>query len=44
MEWVKALQSGQIVALDTAPLIYFIEEHPTYLPIVAPFFEKLDTK
>ncbi|HAI68945.1 MAG TPA: PIN domain nuclease [Gammaproteobacteria bacterium] len=42
MEWVKALQSGQIVALDTAPLIYFIEEHPTYLPIVAPFFEKLD--
>ena len=42
MEWVKALQLGQLVALDTAPLIYFIEEHPTYLPIVNPFFEKLD--
>lgn len=42
MEWVKALQPGQLVALDTAPLIYFIEEHPTYLPIVTPFFEKLD--
>ncbi|MDM8564217.1 PIN domain-containing protein [Candidatus Halobeggiatoa sp. HSG11] len=42
MEWVKALKQGQIVALDTAPLIYFIEEHPTYLPIVVDFFEKLD--
>jgi len=41
MEWVKALQLGQLVALDTAPLIYFIEEHPTYLPIVTPFFEKI---
>jgi predicted nucleic acid-binding protein len=42
MEWVKALKPGQLIALDTAPLIYFIEEHPIYLPIVTPFFEKLD--
>jgi hypothetical protein len=41
MEWIEALQ-GQLIALDTAPLIYFIEEHPTYLPILDPFFEKLD--
>jgi len=41
MEWIEALQ-GQLIALDTAPLIYFIEEHPTYLPILNPFFEKLD--
>ena len=41
MEWIEALQ-GQIIALDTAPLIYFIEEHPTYLPILDPFFENLE--
>jgi len=27
------------VGLDTGPLIYYIEEHPTFLPRVAPFFE-----
>ncbi len=27
------------VALDTAPFIYFIEEHPQFVPIVAPVFE-----
>jgi predicted nucleic acid-binding protein len=41
MGWVDQLH-GEIVALDTAPLIYFIEEHPDFLPIVAPFFEALD--
>jgi predicted nucleic acid-binding protein len=41
MEWVDAL-SGQVVGLDTAPLIYFIEENPTYLDIVRPFFEMMD--
>ena len=41
MEWLKALE-GQRIALDTAPLIYFIEEHPLYLPLLDPFFEKLD--
>ncbi|OQY52343.1 MAG: PIN domain nuclease [Candidatus Parabeggiatoa sp. nov. 2] len=41
MGWVDALQ-GQVIALDTAPLIYFLEEHPTYLPIIDPFFKKLD--
>lgn len=42
MEWVKELKPGQLVALDTAPLIYFIEEHSIYSPIVTPFFEMLD--
>jgi predicted nucleic acid-binding protein len=41
MAWLETL-TGQLIALDTAPLIYFLEEHPTYLPLVAPFFEKLD--
>jgi predicted nucleic acid-binding protein len=29
------------VAIDTAPFIYFIEEHEVYFPIVAPLFEAL---
>lgn len=41
MAWVDDL-NDKVVALDTAPLIYFIEEHPVYLPIVRPFFEALD--
>ena len=41
MEWVADL-SGKVVGLDSAPLIYFIEEHPAYLATVRPFFEALD--
>lgn len=41
MEWVAAL-SGQVVGLDTAPLIYFIEENPVYLETIRPFFVALD--
>lgn len=37
MEWLDPLKGG-IVGLDTAPLIYFIEKHPTYWGIVHPFF------
>lgn len=32
---------GQVVGLDTAPLIYFIEQHPTYHPILKPIFAAL---
>src|SRR5437588_10407793 len=41
MEWIEALR-GSVVGLDTAPLIYFIEENPVYLPVVRPFFEAVD--
>ncbi len=41
MEWLEALR-GTIVGLDTAPLIYLIEENLAYLPIVRPFFERVD--
>src|ERR1700739_3096765 len=41
MEWLRALH-GTIVGLDTAPLIYFIEKHPTYLPLLLPFFESVE--
>jgi predicted nucleic acid-binding protein len=40
MEWIAQLQ-GAIVGLDTAPLIYFIEENPIYLEITDAFFEAM---
>ncbi|XWK88936.1 MAG: PIN domain-containing protein [Phormidium sp.] len=40
MEWLIQLQ-GQVVGLDTAPLIYFIEENPAYLQITDAFFEAM---
>lgn len=40
MEWLVQLQ-GQIVGLDTAPLIYFIEENPNYLDVTDAFFEAM---
>lgn len=38
MGWVEDLR-GQVVGLDTAPVIYYIEEHQMYPPLVEPFFE-----
>ena len=37
MAWVERLR-GAVVGLDTAPLIYFIEENPSYIDLVEPFF------
>lgn len=41
MEWLNNC-IGKTIGLDTAPLIYFIEEHPKYFDIVKPFFEAID--
>ena len=41
MGWLEPLAGGK-VAIDSAPLIYFIEEHPRYLPALIPFFELVD--
>ena len=41
MEWLSDLR-GKTVGLDTAPLIYFIEENPTYLEVAKLFFEAMD--
>jgi predicted nucleic acid-binding protein len=41
MEWLKPLK-GKVVGLDTAPLIYFIEQNPDYLKIVREFFSSID--
>ena len=40
MGWLEKLY-GTTVGLDTAPLIYFVEEHPVYLRILDPFFEAM---
>jgi predicted nucleic acid-binding protein len=41
MDWLNAL-AGSVVAIDTAPFIYFIENNPAYIRLVAPFFASLD--
>ena len=41
MGWIENLR-GAIVGLDTMPLIYFIEENPTYLYKIRPFFVTMD--
>ena len=38
MGWIDDL-GGQTVGLDTAPLIFYIEEHPTYGKMLDPFFD-----
>jgi predicted nucleic acid-binding protein len=41
MEWLSNLR-GTIVAVDTAPFIYFVERHPRYHPLVHSFFTGID--
>ncbi len=41
MEWLIQLQGG-IIGLDTAPLIYFIEQNEAYLELVRAFFQALN--
>lgn len=41
MGWLNKL-SGKTVALDTAPLIYFVEATPLFAERVQPFFEALE--
>ena len=38
MGWIDDLE-GQTVGLDTAPLIFYIEEHATYGKMLDPFFD-----
>ena len=40
MGWADSLR-GLVIGVDSAPLIYYIESHPDYVPIVRPFFEGL---
>jgi predicted nucleic acid-binding protein len=40
---LKPLLVGKLVAFDTGPLIYYIEEHPVYLIVADELFEAFDT-
>jgi predicted nucleic acid-binding protein len=40
MEWVSKLH-GQTVGLDSAPVIFYIEQHQDYIDLVRPFFASL---
>ena len=43
MGQLTTLITGKLVAFDTAPLIYYIEEHPDYLTLADELFEAFDT-
>lgn len=42
MKISDALRDVTHLFLDTAPVIYFVEKHPTYLDLVAPIFQRID--
>ena len=37
----EALVGVTRLGFDTAPIIYWVEEHPRYLPALAPVFQRL---
>jgi predicted nucleic acid-binding protein len=41
MQWVRAWR-GETIGLDTAPLIYFVEQNTEYVELVRLFFEAFD--
>jgi len=41
MGWVDALR-GKTVGLDTAPLIFYIEDHPVFADRLEPFFRLVE--
>ncbi len=41
MALADALPEGSNVALDTTTIIYFIEEHPTFGPVIEPVFRMI---
>jgi predicted nucleic acid-binding protein len=43
VNWIEAL-SDKIVALDSSPLIYFIERQPVFFEQVWPFFEAVERR
>ncbi len=43
MGQLTPLIAGKLVAFDTGPLIYYIEEHPDYLSLADELFNALDS-
>jgi uncharacterized protein len=40
---IAELPQGQVLALDTVALVYFLERHPTFYPTVKTLFEQIET-
>ena len=43
MKFAEALQGITHLFLDTAPVIYYVEEHPLFLATVTPIFDRIDS-
>ena len=41
LQQLDAIPAGSLIAVDTAPLIFFLEDHPTWAKAYAPLFEGL---
>jgi predicted nucleic acid-binding protein len=41
LKLLSLLKNAKVIALDTTPFIYFIEENPTYINIVEPLFQEI---
>lgn len=41
MGWLEQLH-GKVVAIDTAPFIYYFEDHADFAPLLHPFFQDLE--
>jgi predicted nucleic acid-binding protein len=41
MKIEQAIAGVKLIFLDTAPVIYYMERHPTFFPLVQPIFESL---
>lgn len=39
---LSRIPQGALITLDTAPIIYFLQDHPIFAPLVAPIFEAAD--
>jgi predicted nucleic acid-binding protein len=42
MKLAKQLEKIGVIFLDTAPVIYFVEQNPEFTPKIQAVFEKLD--
>jgi len=42
MKLEERLRTVERLFVDTAPIIYFVEKHPSYFSIVRPVFERMD--
>lgn len=44
MKIEQAIAGVKLIFLDTAPVIYYVERHPTFFPLVQPIFESLSDR